>query len=290
MQELPLLKHQTPGIQTIDCLGWQAGFAFRAYGVDVGVRTNFPELVDKIKKLLPLDSVFLEDGSAVDFLFSVVWDEEKQGISEFYRNAEKQICYGDFNERLDQLESHLRLTIAEFAPNLVFVHAGAVGWNEKAIIIPGSSFSGKTTSTAELVRAGAVYYSDEYAIFDENGFLLAFPKPLSIRESWAAGKQVDKHVEAIGGRQGREPLRVSGVIVTRFEAGAVWQPRQLSSGQGVLELLAHTVSARTNPQLALKILPKAVENALILQSSRGDASSVAQAVLDVFEKHERLVA
>jgi hypothetical protein len=40
----------------------------------------------------------------------------------------------------------------------------------------------------------------------------------------------------------------------------------------------------------LKILPKAVENALILQSSRGDASSVAQAVLDVFEKHERLVA
>jgi hypothetical protein len=35
-----------------------------------------------------------------------------------------------------------------------------------AILIAGRSFSGNTTLAAELVRAGATYYSDEFKVVD----------------------------------------------------------------------------------------------------------------------------
>jgi hypothetical protein len=37
------------------------------------------------------------------------------------------------------------------------------------MVLPGKSFAGKTTLVAALVRAGAEYWSDEYAVLDANG-------------------------------------------------------------------------------------------------------------------------
>jgi uridine kinase len=39
------------------------------------------------------------------------------------------------------------------------------------IAIPGRSFSGKTSLVTALVRAGAVYYSDEFAVIDRDGLV-----------------------------------------------------------------------------------------------------------------------
>ena len=58
----------------------------------------------------------------------------------------------------------------------VFVHAGVVGWKGHAIVIPGRSRSGKTTLVAELVKAGAEYYSDEFAVLDAEGRVHPFPE------------------------------------------------------------------------------------------------------------------
>ena len=48
-------------------------------------------------------------------------------------------------------------------------------------MIPGSSFSGKTTLVRALVDAGAVYYSDEFAALDETGRVFRYAKWLSVR-------------------------------------------------------------------------------------------------------------
>jgi hypothetical protein len=66
---------------------------------------------------------------------------------------------------LDAFENHLQLWVAEGAPRHAFVHAGVVGWRGRAMVIPRSSHSGKSTLAAALIRAGATYYSDEYAVF-----------------------------------------------------------------------------------------------------------------------------
>jgi hypothetical protein len=261
------------------------GFAFSSYGVSIEIRTNGGELLTEIENLLPPASCFLASQKPVDFLFAVIWDDERERISEFYRNSEKQACDGDYSQSLHLIEIALRLTVAEFSPHLVFVHAGAVAFEDSALIVPGRSRAGKTTLTAALVQEGAVYYSDEYAIFDEFGFLHPFPKPLSVREPWAFGKQIDQSVETFGGRQGTKPVKAKAIVVTEYEKDASWQPERLSRGEGVLELLANTVSARTNPRLALKILPRAVENALILKGKRGDAEAVSREIKKVLTKN-----
>ena len=49
-------------------------------------------------------------------------------------------------------------TVAQRSRQMLFVHAGVVGWRGLAIVIPGRSHTGKSTLVAELVWRGAVYY------------------------------------------------------------------------------------------------------------------------------------
>src|SRR5439155_6705751 len=80
-------------------------------------------------------------------------------------------------EALQTLESDVRLHVAETSKDGLFVHAGVVEWRGKAILIPGLSGSGKSTLVASLITAGAVYYSDEYAVLDWNGWVYPYPAP-----------------------------------------------------------------------------------------------------------------
>lgn len=180
---------------------------------------------------------------------------------------------------LETFESNLRLFVAEAARRRLFVHAGVVGWRGRAILIPGQSMSGKTSLVLELVRAGATYYSDEYAVLDEQGRVHPFPKTLSIRES-SHYKQTEYPVESFGGRRGVKPLSVGLVLVSPYRAGAHWRPQSVSAGQGILELLSHTVSARRQPEKALAVLQRALASASIIKGARGEAHQVAGSILE----------
>jgi hypothetical protein len=128
---------------------------------------------------------------------------------------------------------HVQLMAAYLAEGYLFVHAGVVGWQGRAIVIPGRSFTGKTSLVTALVRAGATYYSDEYAIFDPQGRVHPYPRPLSIREE--AGRKPRLYpVETLGGQAGQTPLPVGLVVVTEYQAGARWQPRTLSPSRALL--------------------------------------------------------
>ena len=52
------------------------------------------------------------------------------------------------------------------------------------------------TQTVALGRAGALYYSDEYAPLDGEGFVHPYPKPLSLRKG---GGHIDHDVASLGG-------------------------------------------------------------------------------------------
>jgi len=176
------------------------------------------------------------------------------------------------------LESQIRLLVAEHATRHVFVHAGVVGWNNVAIVVPGRTFAGKTTLVAELIQRGATYYSDEYAVFDSQGRVHPFAKPLSIREV-GIWQQREWPVEDLGGRAGMEPLTVGLIMASRFEAGASWRPRRLSAGEGVLALLNHTVSVRRQPKRALEVLGRVVAHATVLEGVRGEADELIDEIV-----------
>jgi hypothetical protein len=183
----------------------------------------------------------------------------------------------DVQVALEVLDARVRGYIALHAPDHIFVHAGVVGHGGHAIVLPGTSFSGKTTLVAELVRAGASYYSDEFAVLDGEGLVHPYPKPLSIRTEGYS--QTDHAVDAIGGVAGSEPLPVGLVVAAQYVPGAEWSPRRLSPGEAVLAVLANTVPAQERPDQSLGAIKRAVTGAVTLQGNRGEAAALVDELL-----------
>jgi hypothetical protein len=191
--------------------------------------------------------------------------------------AGRDLCSStSLREVLGALEWQLSLFIAQRAPDRIFVHAGAVEWRGRALLVPGRSFSGKSTLVAALVRAGCGYLSDEYAILDSRGSCHPHPRRLSLRVS---GRVEKWSAEELGGRTRCEPLPVGCVVVTRYRDGALWRPAPLSPGEVVMALLENTVVARTRPREALAVLQASTAAAEALGGIRGDAADLVSALL-----------
>jgi hypothetical protein len=131
-----------------------------------------------------------------------------------------------------------------------------------------------------LVQAGAAYYSDEYAVLDESGNVLPYPRRLSIRASGGAPAR-HAHVSELGGVVGSAPTTVGTVAITRFRPGSVWSPQPVSRGAGALALLENTVPARARPQAALQAITQALSGARVLIGDRGEADATARALIQV---------
>ncbi len=279
---LPQLKTNPPGMRRVDRMDWKVGCSFKSYGVKIGIRTNDPAALAKAQKYLPADSR-PKSFPTVDRLYSIMIASAKSrpGARRFhhiYGDDIRVARAADLELVFNLFESDLRLFVAEYAKHRVFVHAGVVGWKGRAIVIPGRSYSGKSTLVAELVRAGATYYSDEYAVFDSRGRVHPFSKPIEIREEGSL-KQSKIDVVDLGGQSGTKPLPVGLVLMTRYQSGAQWRPRKITPGKGVLELLFNTVSARRDPEQALSTLQQVTAQASVLKGARGNASAVVPAIL-----------
>jgi hypothetical protein len=180
---------------------------------------------------------------------------------------------------LSMLDAQIRLFIATNARDRIFVHAGVVARRGKALVIPGESFSGKTTLVRALVELGATYYSDEYAVLDDQGLVHPYPRRLSIRGGEGTATQ-ELHIRELGSIAAAGSAELAAVIATRYRPGAEWKPKRLSSGQGVLALLANTVPAQQRPTESLRAVSRAVAGALVLDGDRGEAGPAAQSMLE----------
>jgi hypothetical protein len=224
----------------------------------------------------------------VDQVFSV-WVDTGGGCrpSRVYTGRRRRARTADLDHALAVLESEIRQSVAAGAERRTFVHAGVVGWRGRAIVIPGRSRSGKTTLVAELVKAGALYLSDEFAVLDGRGRVHPFAKPLSIRGASGCDRHArSRPAEELGGTAATGPLPVGLVVLAEHRPGATWRPERLTAGQAVIEMLAHTVPARLRPEASLASLERAVARAVVLKGARGEARELAEALLRAVEERE----
>ena len=245
-----------------------------SYGVTVKIQSSEPELLDEageIARKALVGKVKILEKADAEHVFRVSSDET--GTLFLSHNGE-QISYDSSRTRFFKFfNSMLRIAVAEYARDSVFIHAGVVEWRGKAIIIPANSFAGKTTLVTELVKKGATYYSDEYAVLDGKGLVHPFPRDLSIRDK--TFKERDVPVAEFGGRTGTKPIPVGAVIITEFQENGKWEPVRLTLGQGILDVIPHTIPRNFNTQFSLKVLNTALSDAIILKSPRGDARDFA---------------
>ena len=262
--------------------------SFQTFGVKIEIRADTAELLCDI--YTKLERVFpngLEPAieSEIEYRFFIKSVETRK--YELFRNGEKLCEDGGRELFLNMVESHLRITVAEFAVGKVFLHAGVVGWKGRAIVIPATSFSGKTTLVAELVKKGALYYSDEYAVLDADGNVEPFPKWLSLRGLTDGLMQNDCSVESLGGTAGTEPMPVGMVLIAKYKSGRKiprrWQPKRLTRGEAVMEIIPHTLPIRNKPKFVLEVLNKLTDRAIIVRTVRGEAATFAETLLGYFE-------
>jgi hypothetical protein len=272
-------------MQKIDRLVWAGGFSGTCFGLRVGVRANTAEALERLRPALPVGWCFADE-PVVDWLYSFIdgGPETRPGIKRYhilYGGAARLARTLNMAELVSVFENDLQLTVADAAPRRVFVQAGVVGWRGRAIVIPGLSLSGKSTLTAALVRLGATYYSDEYAVFTYHGRVQPFARPLQLRQTnGQPGARVT--AESLGGETGVRSLPVGLVVETRYRSGCRWRPRRGTGAEGTLALLANAVPIRRRPRRTVEVLSRAVRNAGHLKGVRGEAAAVAERIVTEF--------
>lgn len=272
-------------------IDWKFEFQIDCLGVKIGFRSNNSAFINKLKKkmpdIVPIAWKEIFQGE-VEHWYSVF--KEKKNWKEFrlYKESEFILANNSKDEVINYLETQIRSKIAEYARDFVFLHAGVVSWKGKGIIIPGKSFSGKTTLVSELIKRNCEYLSDEFAVLDRRGLVHPFPKKLSVRGIIDEYRQVDFDVEQLGGTESNAPVPVGYLLLTEY------QPKKknsrikiVTSGEGVMAGVANSISVRHNPKLVLEVLSVVANQAVILKTKRGEAAEFAEFLLEFLEKHEK---
>jgi hypothetical protein len=282
---IPNLRRRVRSQSKLDSLAWSAGLSFIAYGVRIGLRANRVDVLKRGVAYLPIGWK-PSTSPIVERVYSIICDDQscpETGVRfHLYKDNQRLLFGAEESELLECLEADVTLRVAETTQRRVFVHAGVVGWGGRAILVPGRTLAGKTTLVAELVRAGGVYYSDEFAVIDHRGLVHPYARPLQLRENGGL-RQTKRSVSELGGVAGKIPLPPGLVLLSRYKAGARWRPRPISAGQALLGLLDNTVSARRGPSTALKALKQIVTQSFAVKGSRGDCQEVVDWIRTHFD-------
>jgi hypothetical protein len=181
---------------------------------------------------------------------------------------------------LESLAREVMVHVADHAPERVFIHAGVVAWKGRALVMPGRSFAGKSTLVAELVRAGATYYSDEYAVIDERGEVHPYARALWIRERNGV-KQRPLTLSELKGCAGTRAVPVSHVVFAEYVGAGKWKPETMLPGAAVLAMMEHAIAVQRAPARVMATLAKMMETAVALRSERGDAGETVRHLLNM---------
>jgi hypothetical protein len=278
---LPSCRTPSASMAALDRLDWAVGMSIYAYGQRIGLRTNDLRILPEIAERLPPGC---EPGCSpwVDRLYSV---RSRNGASstadyfhEIYAGATRIARTLNLEEALDAFESDIQTHVAQHAANRVFVHAGVVGWRDQAILIAAPSLAGKSTVVAALLRRGATYYSDEYAVLDGRGQVHAFARRISLRR--APREALLRPTAAdLGARLGDGPLPIGLVVFCEYQPGARWALRRLARGVALGRLLNSTFAAAHEPEMATLTLERALAGAVVIEAARGEADQAAEAML-----------
>ncbi|GLQ34750.1 hypothetical protein GCM10007939_10330 [Amylibacter marinus] len=280
-----LERWHTPCFDNLNDLEWHDGFGVQSHGVRLGVRANDPEMFDQLRALMPT-AAKPYDGTEFETIMSFV----KGGKDPKTRTRHYNLVYQNhtlqgrsfrMEEALDRFQAWVSLSIGFMSSAGIFIHAGAVEWRGHAIVLPGRSLAGKSTLVSELLRAGARYLSDEYAILDQEGTVTPWYKPLSMRANPTA-PQVDLDIAEFGAERAVS-ARPGLVVLCAYEQGAEWAPRVMDQGEAIMGMLDNCVGGRLRPAETMNALQAHTDLAPVICTQRSDAAKDAARILELLD-------
>jgi hypothetical protein len=260
--------------------GWlMEEFDLSYYGVEIHLAaTAGTELGTRLHATLPREDAAPAgpDVIPVSYVVTAGTSPETYTVS---GNGTEVLSAATEEEVLGWLWHDIDRAVAEQSDQLLFVHAGVVGWRGMGIVIPGLSQSGKSTLVAELVRRGAVYYSDTYAVLDEAGRVHRYARPLTL----GTEHRVPTDLRLEREETPAEPLPMGLIVAGAYQPGCVWRPTIVRGARGVLPLLENTVRAQENAIRTMQIAGRVAPGVVTLQGPWAEATEVAAHLLDLVD-------
>ncbi len=159
------------------------------------------------------------------------------------------------------------------------VHAGTVLWCGRALLLPGVSHAGKSSLVAELLRRGATYFSDEYALIDAGGLVHPYPRPLLVRNG--CPEQLPVLPEECNAAVGDAPAPIGWILALQYLPDATWSVKPTSQSEALLNLLRNTPHVLADSPDMVGAFQHAVAGAVCYAGHRADAVHAASHILQL---------
>ena len=253
---------------------------FNVYGVRLRVEAFDPGALAAASAVLPVGAQRVQEQGEVARSYVLSPLGEREAAIGLWLNGRLVTRGRSVEDILVYLRLDARAFVVRSSRESLFVHAGAVGWKGQGVVLPGLSRAGKSTLVMALVRAGASYYSDDYARLDTAGRLS--PYLCAVRERTPTGIN-EVAPEVLGGPIGDASLPVGLVVLLNYEPKSglkIWNCRVSSA---ILSCLQHTPASTVAPRFTLRTLRAALREGRCFVGTRGDAEEAAVAILRLAE-------
>jgi hypothetical protein len=250
-------------------------FDLCAFGCSIRIENACPEIHDALERYIlpPLPrNGFRPSPEAVILKIARVDGRYHLTVNEMEAGSET-----DRAELLMAVLKAIDETVIYRLQTLKAVHAGAVVFENRAILIPGSTHAGKSSMVAELLRRGAKLLSDEYALIDKEGMAHSYPRPLLLRDSRL--QQSPVLPAELGAEFAREPVPVGWIMALEYGPESKWGVRKVSQSEALMILLRNTPHPMTKSPEMMESFLHAVSSAKCFAGSRGDAVQGADQIL-----------
>jgi hypothetical protein len=159
------------------------------------------------------------------------------------------------------------------------VHAGAVLLGERALLLPGITHAGKSSLVAELLRRGAIYFSDEYALIDSEGRVHPYPRPLLLRNG--SPEQHPVLPAECNARTGDTSAPVGWILSLEYLPESSWRVVAVSQSEALLILLRNTPHVLSESSEMIAVFQRAVAGATCYTGFRPDAEEAVSQILQL---------
>jgi hypothetical protein len=178
----------------------------------------------------------------------------------------------------DWLAQDIHATVARRSGRMTFVHAGVVAWRGLAIVIPGPRSPAISTLVAELVRRGAVYYSDRFAVLDGRGQVHPYRAPLEI------GGVLQRDLRLVQDDLPAEPLPLGLVLACGGPPAAAWRPLVRHGRRSALPLVEAAVGPRDDGDRLASVVAAVEPTLVTLRGPWPEPVGAAAHLLDLVDE------
>jgi|SRR5208283_3008615 len=259
------------------------GFAIRLFGLQIRVEAGSPAILDALDRyLFPwLPRLPMASGGQTPAL-AFRMEDRSDGII-IVRDDDTEITAQSVETGIPLLQSAIDEAVVRRSSDVAFVHAGVVAAGHAAVLFPGISHAGKSTLVAELVRRGATYFSDEYAVIGVDGCVYPYPRALMLRNGLPEQRAVlPVELAATVGNSGVPPRLI---LTLRYSEGERFQVRKMTHGEALMILLQSTPQVLADATHIFGLLSRVAGSAVTFDGVRGEASQAADHIFALVAQH-----